>query len=567
MIGVSVNQADHNVVSEFFELFKTPWEFRQPGRAYDVLLSDHDSSISDGDAKLVVIYSARKLASDSDAVCSAGSVADRILSYKGTSLPIYGDEVTFACKGDLLLMHEGCRRPAIRVEQLGAKLVARVGYDLFREIRTLLTAGQPAENAAIPALELHIAVLRDLIVGSGIPLIEIPPVPDGHRFIACLTHDVDHPSIRRHKFDHTMFGFLYRAVLGSAIKVMRRRMPLRDLGTNWLAAVKLPLVHLGAAEDFWLQFDRFCELEKEARSTLFVIPFKGNPGWNGGATRARRRAAAYAAGDPDIAARLRRLKSAGCEIGLHGIDAWCDSKRASQELQEIQRVTGEKELGVRMHWLYWGDDSAAVLDEAGASYDSTVGYNETVGYRAGTTQAYKPLQAGRLLELPMHVMDTALFYPSHLHLSPVEAGEKVGRIVENAARFGGVVTINWHDRSIAPERLWGDFYRDLVQNLRRHGAWFATAGQGVRWFRKRRSLTFRGVAWDADGLRATIRMGSADDLPELRLRVHKPAVSWPARQFGEIRAEIVDMRLEAGSDILIPVQAEHCLLGGQALIR
>ena len=42
----------------------------------------------------------------------------------------------------------------------------RVGYDLFAEVRTLLTTGQPSANAAIPALELHIALLRDLIVSE-----------------------------------------------------------------------------------------------------------------------------------------------------------------------------------------------------------------------------------------------------------------------------------------------------------------------------------------------------------------------------------------------------------------
>ena len=51
-----------------------------------------------------------------------------------------------------------------------------------------------------------------------------------------------------------------------------------------------------------------------------------------------------------------------------------------------------------------------------------MGYNETVGYRAGTTQAYKPLEASRLLELPLHVMDTALFYPAYLGLSPARRG-------------------------------------------------------------------------------------------------------------------------------------------------
>ena len=48
---------------------------------------------------------------------------------------------------------------------------------------------------------------------------------------------------------------------------------------------------------------------------------------------------------------------------------------------------------MRMHWLYYDQQSPGVLEKAGAVYDSTIGYNETVGYRAGTTQAYKPLEA------------------------------------------------------------------------------------------------------------------------------------------------------------------------------
>ncbi len=103
--------------------------------------------------------------------------------------------------------------------------------------------------------------------------------------------------------------------------------------------------------------------------------------------------------------------TAGCEVGLHGIDAWLDSSKGREELEEIRRLTGASEIGVRMHWLYYDQQSPVALEKAGAAYDSTIGYNETVGYRAGTTQAYKPLEATRLLELPLHVMDTALFYP------------------------------------------------------------------------------------------------------------------------------------------------------------
>ncbi len=140
--------------------------------------------------------------------------------------------------------------PAIQLWRDHGHALARIGYNLFAEVSALLTAGQPVVNASAPALDLHIALLRDLIVENGVTLVEIPPVPEGYRFIACLTHDVDHPSIRAHKFDHTMFGFLYRAVIGTLFDTLRGRSTLRKLAKNWQAALKLALVHLGLAKDF-----------------------------------------------------------------------------------------------------------------------------------------------------------------------------------------------------------------------------------------------------------------------------------------------------------------------------
>jgi hypothetical protein len=131
---------------------------------------------------------------------------------------------------------EDSRECAAYIDESDDRVASRIGYDLFTEIRTLLTSGQPVANASLPALDLHIAFLRDLITGCGIPLVEIPPVPDGYQFTACLTHDVDHPAIRQHNWDHTMFGFLYRAVFDSSRKAIRGEMSVRDLLKNWAAA-------------------------------------------------------------------------------------------------------------------------------------------------------------------------------------------------------------------------------------------------------------------------------------------------------------------------------------------
>ncbi len=150
-------------------------------------------------------------------------------------------------------------------------------------------------------------------------------------------------------------------------------------------------------------------------------------------------------------------------------------------------------LGVRMHWLHFDERSPAILDRAGFNYDTTVGYNETVGYRAGTLQAYRPLGVDNLLELPLHVMDTALFYPVCLNLKEQDAGRVVRNLIDDVERLGGALTINWHDRSIAPERLWDDFYLELLDELKRRGAWLPTASQAVAWFRKRRTATVESM--------------------------------------------------------------------------
>ena len=256
MIGVIADSADQAVVREFFELFKTPWEFCRADRTYDVVLCSGNGRFH-GDAKLVAMYQGSETPFDPEqkvqAHCAPGNT--HVLSYHENRILIYGNMITFPEMGNGLLVHEDSRECAAYLDEREGRVLARIGYDLFSEIRTLLTTGQPVANAGSPALDLHIAFLRDLITCSGVPLVEIPPVPHGYRFIACLTHDVDHPEIRRHKWDHTLFGFLYRATFGSLRSVIRGRISVRDMFKNWTAALKLPFVHFGLVKDFWREFD------------------------------------------------------------------------------------------------------------------------------------------------------------------------------------------------------------------------------------------------------------------------------------------------------------------------
>jgi hypothetical protein len=553
MIGVIASSADHDVVREFFELFKTPWEFYRQDQQYDVLLCAGDSQF-DATAKLTLLFAGRRAHFDNQRQIKSAEQRsqNRVLSYGGNRIPIYGDTVTFSEQRTSVLIEEGSKECAAFLDSSGDKTVARIGFDLFSEIRSLLTVGQPLANANMPALELHIAFLRDVITGCGISLVEIPPVPEGFQFVACLTHDVDHPSIRQHKLDHTIVGFLLRATFGSLVDAFLGRMSFGDLARNWVAAIKLPFVHIGLAKDFWRDFDdRYLDMEKGLPSTFFFIPRKDYAGKRVDGRAAALRASGYEA--KELADTIRKLRAEGCEVGLHGIDAWTDIASGREELEEIRRLSGDSDIGVRMHWLYFDKESPAILESAEAAYDSTSGYNETVGYRAGTTQAYKPLAAKRMLELPLHAMDTALFYLSYLGLSPRKASARLRQMADNAVRFGGTLTINWHDRSLAPERLWGGCYRDLIEDLKSRGAWFSTAGQAVSWFQKRRLARFESDPTRPGHVRARVAADQVDGLPGLRLRIHnarKPGSGGAYRS-----GDHVDMAIDESIEASVPSEA------------
>lgn len=551
MIGVLADKADLPAVREFFELFKTPWELYRSGRPYEVLISS-GAELPETSATLVFVYAGKRTPFDQARNLEMHSPScARILSYKGDRVPIYGSSVTFRGAGPHALVDEINQDPAALEIASDNGICVRVGFDLFQEVRHLLTTGQPKAYAASPTVELHIAFIRDKIISYSVPLVEIPAVPSGHRFIACLTHDVDHAAVRNYKWDHTMFGFLYRALVGSLIDFCRKRRSLKQVAVNWRAAFSLPFVHLGLARDFWDQFEAYLKIEGDLASTFFVIPERGNSGEDASGSRRQKRAARYDLAQ--IRDSLRRLLSMHCEIGVHGIEAWRDTLKGVAEFARIQQLTGMRDIGVRMHWLFFSEHSPVLLEKAGFSYDSTVGYNETVGYRAGTAQAFKPLPVDRMLELPLHIMDTALFFPSHMNLSAKQAHAAVAPLIENAVRFGGVLTVNWHDRSLAPERLWGDFYVKLLATLRSDEPWFATGSQAVSWFRKRRSASIESVTREGDCVRIKVSLDQRnDELPALRLRVHharpgKPRVPQPA----ELGVEFTDFSFDQSNEILV----------------
>jgi len=515
MIAVATNPEHRAAASEFFELFKTAWEFYRSGEEYEAVICCGIIP-TDIRADLVLVYASNELPFDQQHQLQVlrQDRSGEIPSYRGWRLPVYAGLASVVANGKRHGPVTGKTKYSLAVEiRIAGQLFIRIGYDLFAEVRHLLSEGQPLQFAHVPSIEIHITILRDILVEHQIPFEEVPPVPAGYNFIVCLTHDVDHFAITNHKCDHTMFGFLYRASIGSILELFQGRKSPRQVARNWLAILSLPLVYLRILPDFWNKLERYLELDPA--STFFIIPKKGEAGMTSTGARLTRRAVRYNLSQlqPSVAKIVARRG----EIGVHGIDAWRDTTEARKEREQIQALSHTSEVGVRMHWLFFDFESAGKLDEAGFSYDSTLGYNETVGYRAGTTQAFRPFGTKRLLELPLHIMDTALFYPAYLHFSPEQAMMRIDGMVNDMGQFGGVLMVNWHDRSIAPERLWDDFYAELIGKFKSAGAWFCTAAEAAQWFRRRREVTF-GTGGNEAALAST---RSETGLPGIRIRSYQ----------------------------------------------
>jgi hypothetical protein len=515
MIAVATNPEHRTAASEFFELFKTAWEFYRSGEEYDAVIC---CGIIPADirAGLILVYASNELSFDQQHQLQVlrQDCSGEIPSYRGWRLPVYAGFASVIANGKRGGLIAGKTKYSLAAEiRIAGQLFIRIGYDLFAEVRHLLSEGQPIQFAHLPSIEIHITILRDILVEHQIPFEEVPPVPAGYNFIVCLTHDVDHFAITNHKCDHTMFGFLYRASVGSVLELFQGRKSPRQVARNLLAILSLPLVYLRILPDFWNKLERYLELDDA--STFFIIPKKGEAGMASTGAPSPRRAARYDLSQ--LKTSLIEIMARRGEIGVHGIDAWRDTAEARREREQIQALTHTSEVGVRMHWLFFDSESAGKLDEAGFSYDSTVGFNETVGYRAGTTQAFRPFGTKRLLELPLHIMDTALFYPAYLHLSPEQAMMRIDGMVNDMRQFGGLLVVNWHDRSIAPERLWDGFYVELVEKFKSAGAWFCTAAEAAQWFRRRREVTFAASGSEA----ALTSTQSETGLPGIRIHSYQ----------------------------------------------
>jgi hypothetical protein len=549
MIGVAAPADQIDRVGEFFELFKTPWEPLVPGKRYPIVLiadghTEPGEAALAGEAAVALVYGAGEHPIDRRIeVTSQRSPGPVSVRWGDSTLPVYGAVATF--QGDIkggVLSADG--NAVDYRATVGRVTVLRVGYDLFDEVAVLLSRGQPQRYASTPTLEIHIALIREWLEETRVEYLEIPPCPDRARFVCCLTHDIDFFGIRRHRADRTLAGFALRGTLGTALDLVRGHRPLDEAIRNWLAVLSLPAVFFGLKRDPWDPLSDYATADRDHSSTFFLVPFRHQAGVTPEGTVESHRSVAY--GIRDITADVQALATARFECGVHGIESWRAAAAGRAEMRELTAVTDQQRTGVRIHWLYFAEDSPRVLEDAGFDYDSTWGYNDEIGFRAGTLQPFRFPGTVHLLELPLAIMDSAMFYRSRMGLTREQARVRCSAIVEGARHFGGALVVNWHDRSLAPERQWGRCYRTLLSDIEASGGWFAKAGEAVDWFRWRRSIRFSG---DPSANEVVVEAPAVPHpLPAARLVVHGRAATAERAYAGGL----CRLTLSGRPDVLLP---------------
>lgn len=376
----------------------------------------------------------------------------------------------------------------------------------FEEISRILNECLP--HCKEPVVDILIDELREKLKQYTL-VIEIPPVPWGYDYTTCLTHDVDITSVRERRFisvGYAIYQCLKEGLLNDALKIFAAK--------------------FGIGKDPWNCFSEWMELEDqlEVRSTFFFLPCKDKAGKKA----PKIRAGGY---DPDPVL-ISELQEKGWEVGVHGIDNWIDFNSGITELNRIS--PGDKRpVGNRVHWLMFEKNSWKLLDDAHYDYDSTIGYNEDIGFGAGTLQIFKPENTKNLLELPLHIQDVALFdsfcwIPIEndwkrvqcLHLTEDEAKERCSEIVSHAKKYGGVVTLLWHHERLATPHSARMFYKDLIQDSMKNGAWPARAQDCVEWFRNRRKIRLNYIKRDSEIEIIIDNLDKNEYLPPYRVRVH-----------------------------------------------
>ncbi len=349
------------------------------------------------------------------------------------------------------------------------------------EENELVRAGRERE----PVVSLAARRLRTATVAAAgrRPLRLLTPWPEGHRWAAALTHDLDVVEW------WPIFTLLRLGELG---RKGQGRRAVRTAAAA-LAAIGRDPVWRGVAGILAR------EAARAIRSTWFILcgtptlstMTRGDLTYRPESARARR--------------ILGAIQGAGHAVGLHGSFATmeADGMFASQRAR-LERLVSAPAQGVRQHFLRFRPGAThRAMAAAGFSYDSSYGFPDRNGFRLGVADVIPvwddSATGGSLLldAAPVSWMDRAL--SKYRGVEDPGAWVADGLALADAARdVEGLWVGVWHPNLIPSLGFPGapEGFAALVDGLAARGAYLSTLDDLAAWRRRRRAVRARSVAPD-----------------------------------------------------------------------
>jgi len=315
------------------------------------------------------------------------------------------------------------------------------------------------------------------------PVVLLQPWPDGHRWGAALTHDLDvvewwpaFTALRIIELARKSEWRLIRNVIAALPRTLRGN-PVRRAIESILSA----------------------ERDEAVRSSWYVLC--------GAPTLAsmRRGDLTYRPDAPLTKTILAAIERETHEIGLHGsFDTMLSAGAFDQQRRQLQAMTGTEVRGVRQHYLRMRPGpTQRFMQRAGFAYDATFGFPDLNGFRLGVADVVSHFDASdgaseTFDRVPLVWMDRTVSKYQKIE-QPARWIDDAAQLAEVCARVEGLWVGLWHPNVTTPLGYpeGEQAYRSLLLMLRERSPYIAPLADIVAWRRRRRHA--RAIALDERG--------------------------------------------------------------------
>lgn len=182
--------------------------------------------------------------------------------------------------------------------------------------------------------------------------------------------------------------------------------------------------------------------------------------------------ATYNIDEPRIRQLMRTIYDRGHEIGLHGsYGTYKNGKQLKRQFAKLRRVMDEEnivqeEIGIRQHYLRWStSETPSNMEEAGLTYDTTLGFADHAGFRCGTCFEYplfdlKNRKQLKIIERPLVAMECAVLDDVYMGLKTESATKYLQQLKKSTKQVNGNFTLLWHNSYFK-----NNIHRQIYENL------------------------------------------------------------------------------------------------------